>query len=270
MRKLVVIAMVLAVPTLAFATTASYSTNFDNAAYGDLNAQNFDGGTWTTVQSGVGTRPWAEVIDDPTGGGKSKVARYWCEDVGDTGDSVDSWVAFNWGDFAQSGVVTFTAEYFIETSAIPGDMKNDYWMATVKGDNTGNNQGEYWWQGNDGFNIDGGASFWGAEGGPIPLDQWFEVKRVLDYGNMTYKFYVNGVVQKWDDGGTPNEDFALAGNVLGAVEIYHSMPGDGVGAAWDPQAAMYVSDISLCSVTIPEPSLLLLAGLGLLALIRRK
>ncbi len=245
-RSAILIAIVLAMAAGPASAVQLYCTDFENAAYGDLGGQTFGGGTWTTVQSGASVaHAWAEVIDDPTGAGEGKVARYLCEDITTQGESVDSWVA--WGDKDQTGTtVTVTGEYYIET-ADPANLQNDYWMATVDINNEGNNQGEYWWQGNDLFNISGGAGLWGGEGGPIPLNQWFTVTRILDYTAMTYKFLVNGVPQTWDDGGTPNEDFGLDSSILGGEEIWHLLCGGSdtePGPPWDPDSAMYVA--SLC------------------------
>jgi len=302
MRSLLFASLLLAVPTLASAQVL-YQTDFENGAYGDLNGQLFDGGAWTVfsqrvfddnstlpVLPGDMSRPWAEIIGDPTGDGRGKILRYLPEDISAQRERTTSWVG--WSDKNETGFqVIIEGEYYVQTQALPvfaadgplgralavedaTALLNSISVFSTKADGTGANQGEYWYHANDSFNlqegpdVSPGSDFWNGAGGPVPLDQWFTVRRVLTYdgsgseGFGTYDFYVNNVKVA--------EGLSLVNDTLGGLKMIPVLWGD---PAWNPEGAFYVSDLRVSErelIGVPEPSVFMLGGLGLLGLLARR
>ena len=96
----------------------------------------------------------------------------------------------------------------------------------------------------------------GDENMAIVRDQWVQIRVDLDLVNDLQNVYYNGSLLSSDTWthGDPNAQLALE-----AVDLF----ANGV-------AGVYYDDLVLRCTQVPEPSLLLLSGVGLLALLRRK
>jgi hypothetical protein len=243
MRKLLIMAMVLAIPALASAGTV-WSDDFDSYATGSgLDGQGgwsgWDGGALAAIASDD------TAVSDPNSGKAFQYDDMVHEYSGITSGS-GTYIAWQYIPSTHQG--EGTTEDPFETYFI---LMNKYTLAS-KG-----------WSIQIGFNLMDGSihddQSPGVETLTILWDQWVEIKVDFDLEANTFTTYYGGNVLGtggvWYDPLNPDHEKALA-----AVDLWADDGGNPV----------YYDNMSLSYTPIPEPSVFLLAGVGLLALLRRK
>ncbi|MBN1918551.1 MAG: PEP-CTERM sorting domain-containing protein [Verrucomicrobia bacterium] len=273
MRRLLLIVVMLVFPMVASAYVA-VDTDFENAALGALDGQVFDGGAWSC--------PWwnnqqVSIIDVETlFAGRGQVAAFVSTAPGATSTAVCT---------RTDGIVPPAVDFYGDPAYLNGTtiFEFDYYAASNAGDwtNFGAFYGKGMWRylepttntielwdqsGPAGWDYANKLTF-GA--GPIPLDQWFSVR--IEYTNMsdgggnpisgTYDYYVNGVLVGDDIAGDwPGEPYLEWNFILN--DMFLDPETEGIGY-------LMIDKVKWSYEAVPEPSMLLLSGLGLLALLRR-
>jgi hypothetical protein len=150
------------------------------------------------------------------------------------------------------GAGTFTAWQYIPLSTEP-QRGTTYFILL----NMYNDGGPYSWSTQLAFNLDSGLlnddMVAGDENVPIVFNQWVPIRVEFDLVNDLQSIYYNGSLVTSDPWTHGDLTAQLA---LEAVDLFANSADN-----------VYYDNMA---VTIPEPSTLLLAGLGLLALLRRR
>jgi hypothetical protein len=153
-----------------------------------------------------------------------------------------------------TGAGTFTAWQYIPSSTEPQRGTTYFILLNMYSDG-----GPYSWSTQLAFNLDTGLlndeMVAGDEDMPIVFNQWVPIRVEFDLDNNLQSVYYNNALltsDTWTHGDT------YAQLALEAVDLFGGSGADNV--CYD----------NLALTTIPEPSVLLLAGVGLLALLRRK
>lgn len=235
MRQLLIIAMVL-----TFAASASagliWSDDFDSYLNGQILDGTPDDGGWKGWDNGAA---WGA----PVTNAQSQSAPHSVE-INASADLVHE---FN----VVGGTATFTAWQYIPLIEEPNQGITYFILL-----NRYNDGGPYNWSIQLEFNLDTGTLedvFTGVvEARAIVYDQWAEIRVDMDLVNDTQNTYYDGV---W-----------LSSNVWTRGEATGQLALEAVDLFSQNTTSVYYDNMSL----IPEPSVFLLAGLGLLALIRRK
>jgi hypothetical protein len=260
MKKLILIAMVLAIPALASAQTTWYDTfGFEPGVDPTALSPDFTGaplagqgnwpqatGPWTGSSAGGGVVP--TVVLDPLG------QQGLCVElaVGDVqGDSSQMDIAIN--DPLAAGYRVVTVSYDILRSG--NAAQNLWWWWFDAGTPT---YGLQWDQGPSTLPFGWNA---GAGSTPTVAGQWTNVTMTWDFTTMTTSSWYNGVPLDVSIP-MPGDIATLTG---WSIQFGHdSAGGTGADVCWIDNFSITVDQ------QIPEPSVFLLGGLGLLALLRRR
>jgi hypothetical protein len=291
MKKLILIAALLALPAMAFATDVTSSQvvvhhdwevvdGWQLTSTSGLSVQgqssagmNLDG----HLYGGNANNP---IIMDPTGADRGQVCAW--KDLGDARyklfiDRMDGG-AYK-GDYSQypythslGGITTVSADMYLVSKFDPFEgnvFTNVVWDGAQPTSN-------YYM---DGGVISGSEQFLGFKAhdpwlwpdqytdpdfeyytdGPLLLDQWFNVTMVIDFGAQTSDLYVNGSYACPIDFDWPEDN-----GIWWAYDVF-----DQFGGGLDEGVYMLLDEVDW-RYEIPEPSILAIGGIGLLALLRRK
>lgn len=203
-------------------------------------------GPWAGNSSGGGTAPI--VVLDPLGSGSQCVEL----NIGDTQGDVSS-MDIGIKDPLAAGYRTITVSYDI--LRMSGPLQNLWW---------------WWWDAGTptyGIQWDGSRAThpfgWnpGAGSAPTVVGQWANLTQTWDFTTMTTSSWYNGVLV---DNAIP-----MPGDIttLTGWTIYF---GHDSGTGTGSDVAFIDNFVIMVDNLIPEPGMLLLAGLGLLALLHRK
>lgn len=294
MRKLLLIAVMLALPAAALAGVSPQvivSTDFEAAPYGAFTdaGVEFDGAQWRHPWYG-GTEE-VRVIDDPTGAGKGKVVAFQTTGVGNNTRLVanrlarpplppgDEWLWDpvgdpNWSDaYYPYGTVTHEVEFFCLSNL--GDWSNfmaNYYKAWTYFESVGDTI--------DLLDPDSPSAGWDWHGawkipvGPLPVDQWFTTTLEYTYRQPdplnppeagTYDFYINGVQVADDMPGNHWNDNYMEWNFELLDAFLEPIGGpEALGLGY-----VLISEVNW-TWEAPEPSILALGGFGLVTLLLRR
>jgi hypothetical protein len=263
MRKLLLVTVLLAIPALASAQMTWYDTyGFEagvdpTAATADftLGALNGQGdwpqatGPWVGSSGGGGVQPM--IVSPDPGGAVNQCVQLYVGD--DQNDYSEMDIAIN--DPLAAGYRVVTVSFDIYRTNPTGPVHNLWWWWFDAGDPT---YGLQWDQGPStlpfGWNTGAGST-------ATVFDQWANVTMTWDFTNNTTSSWYNGV--------PVDVAIPMPGNIATltgwSIELGHdSATGTGTDTAWIDNFTITVDHL------VPEPSVWLLAGLGLLALMRRK
>jgi len=260
MRKLLFVAMVLAIPALASAGTTWYDTfGFEPGVDPTMATPDF------TLTPLPGQGNWPQATGPWTGSfaGGGVIPTVVTDPLGLQGQCVELVVGDIQGDFSQMDIAIndpLAAGYQVVTVSydilrVAGPAQNLWWWWFDAGTPT---YGLQWDQGPStlpfGWNP-------GAGSAPTVIGAWANVTMTWDFTTMTTSSWYNGVPLDVNVS-MPGDIATLTG---WSIELGHDS-GDGTGSdvCWIDNFVITVDQ------QIPEPSVLLLAGLGLLALLRRK
>jgi len=263
MRKLLLIAAMLMLPAIALADTdvtwseTVVNTGLEEFNYGPIHGQSDSNGHFWGNWSGN-----VNIIDDPTGAGRGKVAAWQPPEQGDVNrlfvDRTDhEWVITH----SAGGVMTWESDLFVFSNL--GDYTNLAYCEHGVG-------GVYYLDGGSitpGDTIEGFISGpqWApfdpglvtVTAGPLPVDQWFTVGVVADYGTLTSELYINGV---------KSADITLIWPEDNSIHWEHHLLDQFL-----PEGCSYMLlDQVTWTFAIPEPSILVLGGFGLVTLLVRR
>jgi hypothetical protein len=294
MRKLILIAAMLALPAMAFATDITSNQVVVHHDWEQVDGWLLTSTSGLTVQQqsaagmnvdghlygGDGANP---IIMDPTGAGRGQVCSW--KDLGTARyklfiDRMDGG-AYK-GDYSQypythsaGGITTVSADLYLTTEpdpfhpGDPGHFTNVVWDGAQPTSN-------YYI---DGGVISGSEQFLGFKAhdpwiwpdqytnpdfeyytdGPLFLDEWFNVTMVIDFGAQTSDLYVNGSYACPIDFDWPEDN-----GIWWAYDVF-----DQFGGGLDEGVYMLLDEVDW-RYEIPEPSILAIGGIGLLALLRRR
>jgi len=244
-KKLILIAAMLMLPAIASAQMLADS-DFESPSFtlGDIAGQSdYTGATWGASQ----THP--QVMVDPNDAGNQVLGfaaplgqRSYCYVGNALGDtmfangttvaSIDYYLMTEGEEFrAEIGPNT---DYYLDTVQTPGLTLNAW---------TGGNQWDPW-----------AGNLTVVELAPLQANTWFNVTQVLHDSTDLVDIYLDGVLVGWD---LPT--FYGGSNSISLDYFAVSLDGD-VGLLVD----------NVTWEHIPEPSIMLLGGVGLLALLRRR
>ncbi len=292
MTRLILIAAMLALPAMAFGTTDVTSNQvvvshdwevvdgWQLTSTSGLTVQgqssalmNLDG----HLYGGNAANP---IIMDPTGAGRGQVCAW--KDLGDARyklyiDRMDG-AAFK-GDHSQypfthsaGGLTTVSADMYLVSN--PNPLDPDHFTNVVW--NGAQPTSNYYI---DGGVISGGENILGWKepdpwvwpdqytdpnfqyytDGPVPVDQWFNVTLEINFWDNTCQLYVDGVYQ------IDYDMFVAEDNgIWWAYDVF-----DQFGGGLDDGVYMLLDEVDW-RYEIPEPSILAIGGIGLLALLRRR
>jgi len=273
MKKLVVIAAMLLLPAVALGTTViDYDdvvicTGFEDYDLGTIKGVADDNLTW-------GSRDTAEktvVIADPTGESHGKVVAItetvvYDPNVGGEDGKVRLYANRNdvalpvthpYG-FTMLEYDLFLVSYF--NPFVGNSLPNAGLMEWRPGQDhyfDPDSQQITLWESGDQWNPFA-ANLVTSPVCAIPLDQWFTVKQIFDNTLGTYEFYVNDVLLEAAGSTYLAEDNQMVWEYY-ALNLFLD------------EGAYYMYLDNVCwQYQVPEPSVLLLGGLGVLALLRRK
>ncbi len=295
MRKLILIAAMLLLPAAALATTIApppnyeliVSTGFEDCTLGGIHGQNapsLGGHFWGNWDGTV------QVIDDPYSTGHGQVLA-WDPPGFDPEDPpvnpphtrhklfVDR-KDYDWDIWYTVGHVSWTCDYYIQSDLLETDFPN-----LVDAEGCGPNTTYYldgsWITPGDTVELwTGGAQWdplgdWDGEppgGGPpstltlgaLPLDTWFSVTMDFRIGTQDVDMYINGALVA--------EGQPMYFNGANSVHWQYWLINDYL---WNEDLEANLLPYMLIDNVewyweIPEPSVLLLGGIGVLALLRRK
>ena len=272
MRKLTLIAAMLLLPAIAVADTYLtpgvpsldiINTGFEDCAYGDIHLQtapSLGGHKWGNYDLTV------DVIDDPFGTGHGKVLGWLPPALpeGETRTKHRLYVDrkdYDWEIRYTTGFTTWAFDLFLVSNlgdwTNGGDMEGGpnsvFWLdngAITPGETIeAYLTGPQW----DPFHVDSTSQTLG----PIQKDTWFSMTMVYNYPTDTVDYYIDGVPVAsglptyWNTSQSVHFELWLEDDFLEGMGIPYMLV-DNVHYYWQ----------------IPEPSVLLLGGLGLLALLR--
>jgi hypothetical protein len=232
MRGFLIVVMVLAGPALACAQVTLFdSQGFESPTYSLGTLPGQD--SW--VADSTGGQPDPAVINDPTGGGMGQVVEF------DATDGLANWTgAFHAFGPSLPGLVV------IEWDQYRVDAGDNLWYA----DNTAF---DGWWAMQ--WDQNGQASSYYFDFGvAVTLDQWQHVTYTIDTIGLTATVDIDG-----SSFASAQPDAVLGGL---AIELEDTEFGE--------NGAVLIDNLTVTGFPVPEPSLLLLGGLGLLALLRRR
>ncbi len=275
MKKLILIAAMLLLPAIAMAEYVIVDTDFEGATYGNIDGQTFDGGYWFNASY---TDPQITIVDDPTGAGKGKIASFQSWAGGPDGftrltcERTDQPTPVTyWG-----GLSVMEFEIFLTVDFLDNEFTNrmeNYWGPKVSDyyDPEGEvypDEIDLWKTGPEWPSPD--REFYEGSGGPLPVFEWFTVR--FEYTNANngswatanvYDYYINDVLMASDMPAYWMEDNYMEWNLYRDNECMSDEFMEETGWGYAMISNVYWS-------YIPEPSVLLLGGFGLLALLRRR
>ena len=235
MKKLIFVLMVLSIPALASAGTTLYdSQGFEGPLYnlGLLTGQDL----WVT--DSTAGQPDPQVINDPTGAGMGQVVEIdalpdvggWAGACRPAGPSLPGTVVIEWDQYRAS---TFDNFWYADDVAWSG-----------------------WWAMQWDQNSQASAQVYDF-GVPLTVNQWQHVIYTFDTIAQTVSVDIDGIVFT-----SPN---AMTDPTIDGIDL------EGESTTFDgDNGPILVDNMRITETPIPEPGVLLLAGLGLLALLRRK
>jgi hypothetical protein len=235
MGKVLIVTMVLAIPALASAGTVLFdSQGFESPLYnlGLLPGQDL----W--VSDSIEGQPDPQVINDPTGGGMGQVVEI--DAVGNTGPG--------WSGAYRAARPSVPGIVVIEWDQYRVDTGDNLWYADhILWDG--------WWAMQ--WDVSVQASAQGFDFGvAIVPNKWQKVTYTFDTINQTVTVDVDGTSFM-----SPN---AMIDPTIDGIDFeVEPTPTEGDGP-------VLVDNVRIMGFPIPEPSMFLLAGVGLLALLRRK